>query len=136
MSKSRSNAIPISATADQTARLIAGAKTDAERQITYDPARRPEVSNLVLLAALCLDRAPHDVADDIGDGGSAALKRLVTEAVNERFRDIRARRADLATDPGHLHDVLHNGNQQARQIAEQTLTDVRRLMHTDYDQPA
>jgi tryptophanyl-tRNA synthetase len=135
MSKSRSNAIPISATADQTARLIAGAKTDAERRITYDPPRRPEVSNLVLLAALCLDRAPHDVADDIGDGGSAALKRLVTEAVNERFRDIRARRADLAADPGHLRDVLHDGNRQALQIAERTLTDVRRLMHTDYARP-
>jgi tryptophanyl-tRNA synthetase len=135
MSKSRANAIPISATADQTARLIAGAKTDAERRITYDPPRRPEVSNLVLLAALCLDRAPHDVADDIGDAGSAALKRLVTEAVNERFRDIRARRADLAADPGHLRDVLHEGNRQALQIAERTLTDVRRLMHTDYARP-
>lgn len=135
MSKSRGNAIPISATVDQTARLIAGAKTDAERHITYDPVHRPEVSNLVLLAALCLDRSPHDVADDIGDAGSAALKRLVTEAVNERFRDIRARRADLAADSGYLRDVLHNGNHHAHQIAEQTLTDVKRLMHTDYSQP-
>jgi tryptophanyl-tRNA synthetase len=132
MSKSRANAIPISATADETARLITGAKTDSERRITYDPARRPEVSNLVLLGALCLDRDPHDVADEIGDGGSAALKRLVIEAVNERFRDIRARRAELAADPGHLRDVLHRGNRQASLIAEQTLADVKRLMHTDY----
>jgi tryptophanyl-tRNA synthetase len=135
MSKSRGNAIAISATADETARLIAGAKTDSERRITYDPARRPEVSNLVLLAALCLDRDPHEIADDIGDAGSAALKRLVTEAVNERFREIRARRADLAANPGHLRDVLHDGNERARDIAEQTLTDVKRLMHTDYAQP-
>ena len=136
MSKSRANAIPVSASADQTARLIASAKTDAERRITYDPVRRPEVSNLVLLAALCLDRSPYDVADDIGDRGSAALKRLVTEAVNERLRDIRARRAGLAADPGHLRDVLAKGNQRAREIAERTLTDVRRLMHTDYGRAA
>ncbi len=135
MSKSRGNAIAISATADETARLIAGAKTDSERRITYDPARRPEVSNLVLLAALCLDRGPRDVADEVGAGGSAALKRLVTEAVNERFRDIRARRADLAADPGHLRQVLQAGNRHARLIAGQTLTDVRRLMHTDYGRP-
>ena len=135
MSKSRGNAIAIGATADETARLIAGAKTDSERRITYDPARRPEVSNLVLLAALCLDRDPHDIAEEIGDAGSAALKRLVTEAVNERFRDIRARRAELAADPGHLRDVLHDGNQHAREIAEQTLADVKRLMHTDYARP-
>lgn len=75
------------------------------------------------------------IADDIGGGGSAALKRLVTEAVNERFRDIRARRADLAADPGHLRDVLHDGNRQAHRIAEATLTEVKRLMHTAYAPP-
>jgi len=52
MSKSRGNAIALAASADETARLIRGAKTDAERYISYDPERRPEVSNLVLLAAL------------------------------------------------------------------------------------
>ena len=85
MSKSRGNAIPLSATADQTARLIAGAKTDAERQITYDPVRRPEVSNLVLLAALCLDCAPQDVADDVGD---ARQRRAQAPADRGRQRAI------------------------------------------------
>jgi tryptophanyl-tRNA synthetase len=132
MSKSRGNAIAISATADETARLIAGAKTDADRRIAYDPVHRPEVSNLVLLAALCLGRRPHDVADELGDAGSAALKRLVTEAVNERFRHIRARRLELAADPGYLRAVLQAGNERARRIAEETLADVRRLMHTRY----
>jgi len=67
MSKSRGNTIPLSATADETARLIRGAKTDSERSISYDPERRPAVSSLVLLAALCLGRDPLQVADDIGD---------------------------------------------------------------------
>jgi tryptophanyl-tRNA synthetase len=132
MSKSRGNAIAIGAGADDTARLIAGAKTDAEREITYDPSRRPEVSNLVLLAALCLEREPEDVAAEIGGRGSQALKRLVTEAVNERFRDIRARRAELIGDPGHLRRVLRDGTARAREIADETLREVRAHMHTDY----
>lgn len=41
MSKSRGNAIALSATPDETARLIRGAKTDAERHITYDPGLAP-----------------------------------------------------------------------------------------------
>ena len=101
MSKSRGNAIELRATADETAALIRGAKTDSIRRIGYDPATRPEVSSLVLLAALCLDRDPVSVAEEIGDGGAAALKRVVTEAVNERFAPIRARRAELAADPGY-----------------------------------
>ncbi|HEX6148157.1 tryptophan--tRNA ligase, partial [Nocardioides sp.] len=102
MSKSRGNAIPIGATAEETARLVAGAKTDAERRIAYDPVRRPGVSNLVLLGALCLGRTPEDVAAEVGDAGGAALKRLVTEAINERFRGIRARRAELLGDRAYL----------------------------------
>jgi tryptophanyl-tRNA synthetase len=132
MSKSRGNAIAIGATADETARLLAGAKTDAERHISYDPPRRPEVSNLVLLGALCLDRRPEDVATEVGDRGGQALKRLVTEAVNERFRAIRARRAELAADPGYLRRVLADGTARAREIAEDTLREVRERMHTDY----
>jgi tryptophanyl-tRNA synthetase len=132
MSKSRGNAIAISATADETARLITAAKTDPERNITYDPLERPEVANLVLLAALCQGRRPEDVASEIGGGGSSALKRLVIEAVNERFRGIRARRAELAEDSGYLRRVLREGSERAREIAGQTLQDVRRRMHTDY----
>jgi tryptophanyl-tRNA synthetase len=132
MSKSRGNAIAIGAGADETARLVAAARTDAQRRITYDPVARPEVSNLVLLGALCLGREPRAVAEEIGDGGAAALKRLVTEAINERFRTIRARRAELVRDPGHLRDVLRAGNARACEIAEATLADVHRLMHTTY----
>src|SRR3984957_7670494 len=113
MSKSRGNAIELRATADETAALIRGAKTDSIRRIGYDPATRPEVSSLVLLAALCLDRDPVSVAEEIGDGGGAALKRLVTEAVNERFAPIRARRAALAADPGYARQVLRDGCAQA-----------------------
>ena len=54
----------------------------------------------MLLAALCLDRDPVEVAAEIGDGGAAALKRVVTEAVNEFLAPIRARRAEYAADLG------------------------------------
>jgi tryptophanyl-tRNA synthetase len=132
MGKSAGNAIALRATADETARLIRRAKTDAERRITYEPERRPEVSNLVLLAALCRGEAPEAIADEVGDGGASALKALVTEAVNERLAPVRARRAELARDPGVLRDVLRRGNERARAIAADTLATVRRLMRTDY----
>jgi tryptophanyl-tRNA synthetase len=132
MSKSRGNAIALRATADETARLIRGAKTDARRHISYDPAGRPEVSSLVLLAALCLDRDPVSVAEQVGDGGAAALKRTVTEAVNERFAPLRARRAELAADPGYARQVLRDGCARARAVAAVTLEEVRDAMGMRY----
>jgi tryptophanyl-tRNA synthetase len=132
MGKSAGNAIALRASADETARLIRGARTDSERHITYDPAHRPEVSNLVLLGALCRGQAPEAVAAEVGAGGASALKALVTEAVNERLAPVRARRAELARERGHLRAVLREGNDRARAIAADTLGAVRRLMHTDY----
>ena len=74
MSKSRGNAIALQASADETARLIKGAKTDSRRDITYDPAGRPEVSSLVLLAALCTGRDPFAVAAGIGPAAPPASR--------------------------------------------------------------
>ncbi|MEA2381255.1 MAG: tryptophanyl-tRNA synthetase [Solirubrobacteraceae bacterium] len=132
MGKSAGNAIALRASADETARLIRRAKTDAERRITYEPDRRPEVSNLVLLAALCRGVAPEAVAEEVGEGGASALKALVTEAVNERLAPVRRRRAEVVRDRAFLRGVLRDGNERARAIAEDTLATVRRLMHTDY----
>jgi tryptophanyl-tRNA synthetase len=132
MAKSRGNAVPLSATADETARLISRATTDSERLITYEPARRPEVSNLVLIAALCRDEDPQAVAAEIDSGGAKALKAAVTAAVNDRLAPIRARRAQLAADPGYLREVLAAGNARARAAADATLAAVQRLMHTSY----
>ncbi|MFG2089194.1 MULTISPECIES: tryptophan--tRNA ligase [unclassified Spirillospora] len=128
MSKSRGNAIALSAGPDETARLIRRAVTDGDRHIAYAPETRPQVSNLVLLAALCQDRDPHDVAAEIGDGGAAALKEAVTESVNEFLRPIRARRAELAADRTHLRRVLAEGDERANAVADRTLDEVRTAM--------
>src|SRR3954451_5747146 len=132
MGKSAGNAITLQASADETAALIRKAKTDADRRITFNPAGRPEVSNLVLLAALCRGEAPDAIAAEVGDRGASALKGLVAEAVNTRLAPLRARRAELLRDPVYLADVLHRGNERARAIAADTLAGVRRLMHTEY----
>ncbi len=132
MSKSRNNSVPLRATPDETARLVSRAKTDSERLITYEPGRRPEVSNLVFLTALCRTTTPEAVAAEIGDGGSAALKAAAIEAINDRFARLRARRAELAADPGYLRRVLAAGNERASAIAAETLAIVRELMHQRY----
>ena len=132
MSKSRGNAIALSATADQTAKLIRTARTDSDPSIAYDPRTRPEVSNLLLLAALCLDQDPEEVAASVGGGGARALKQIVTEAVNETLAPLRARRAEFAADPAYVRAVIRNGNDRANDIANKTLAEVRTAMAMDY----
>jgi tryptophanyl-tRNA synthetase len=132
MSKSKGNVIEIGMDADVTAKLIKKAVTDSDRHITYDPINRPEVSNLVMLTALCTGGDPVEIAAELGDAGGGGLKNLVTEAVNEFFAPIRARRAELVADPGHLIEVLRAGNAAANEVGEATLAEVRQAMNMVY----
>lgn len=132
MSKSRGNTIEIGMTADETAKVIKKAVTDSDRHITYDPENRPEVSNLVLLAALSLGRDPFVIAEELGDAGGGGLKALVTEAINERFAPIRARREELLADQGYLEKIFANGNAKANEVADATLTEVKQAMQMIY----
>ena len=132
MSKSYGNAIAISMTDAETAKLIKKSKSDSERNITFDPENRPEVSGLLMTAGICTGRDPEEIAAEIGMGGAGQLKRYVTEAVNGYFAPIRERRQELAKDMDYIKDVLHDGNARANDLAEQTLDEVRTAMGMKY----
>lgn len=132
MSKSYGNAIALSATAEETAKLIKKSKTDSERLITFDKEARPGVSALLTTAALCTGRDEQAIAAEIADAGSGALKAYVAEAVNDYLAPIRARRAELEADPGYIEEVLREGNRRANEIADATLDEVRAAMGMVY----
>lgn len=129
MSKSLGNTVLLSATEDETARLIKKATTDSTRLITYDPENRPAVSNLLLLISLCTGEDPNDIALSIGDKGSGALKARLTEALNEELRPLRNKRQELLKDPAYIRQVLLDGVQIARQKAIKALDEVRTVMN-------
>ncbi len=129
MSKSRNNAVMLRATEDETASLIKKAKTDADRLITYDPEKRPEVSNLLLLISLCTGQAPEKIAAEIGDGGAGMLKKRLTETLNEYLRPLRKRRSELENNMDHIRQVLKDGVAEARRIASATLEEVIEVMN-------
>ena len=132
MSKSRGNTIEISMSADETAKRIKKAVTDSDRHISYDPIARPEVANLLLLTSLCTGEAPEAIAQEIGDGGGGMLKARLTEAINEHFAPIRARRAELEKDPAYLESVLQRGIAKARAQAQETLAEVHEALGMSY----
>lgn len=129
MSKSRNNAVMLSATENETSALIKKAKTDTDRVITYDPQKRPEVSNLLLLISLSTGKAPEKVAEEIGDGGAGALKKVLTESLNEYLRPLRKKRSELELNMDYIKQVLKTGVSEARKIAAETLDEVREAMN-------
>ena len=132
MSKSYGNAIALSATEEETAKLIKKSKTDSERMITFDKENRPGVSALLTTAALTTGRTEQDIAAESGNDGAGALKRYVTESVTAYLAPIRERRRELEGQPEMVREILHEGNRRANEIANTTLDEVREAMGMVY----
>jgi tryptophanyl-tRNA synthetase len=130
MSKSLGNAIALRDTDDEIVVKVRAARTDAERLITFEPDRRPEVANLVRIAALCAGRDPVALADEIGKGGGATLKRVVVDSVSAFLAPIRERRALF--DEVDARRVLERGTERACGFADETLGQVRQAMGMVY----
>ena len=90
------------------------------------------MSALITTASLCTGRGEVEIAEEIGNGGSGTLKKYVTESVNEFLAPIRERRCELLKDMDYVKDVLHEGNRQANEIANETLGQVREAMGMVY----
>lgn len=133
MSKSRNNAVFLKFTEDETVKAVKSAKTDADRVITYDPEKRPEVANLLRLLSLCTDESPETHASRIGDGGGGKLKATLSDALNQKLAPMRKRRVEFAQDKENVvKKVLQMGVEQTLNVAEKTLRDVRKSMNMDY----
>ncbi|MDN4640342.1 tryptophan--tRNA ligase [Agreia sp. PsM10] len=132
MSKSYGNAIALSMTSDETVAVIRQSRTDENRRISFDPVSRPGVSALLSTAALCLGVEPAELADEIGDGGSSALKTMTATAVNDFLAPMRERRRVFSSDVDLVRAILRSGNEAAMTVAEATLDQVREAMGMIY----
>ncbi|QPK93836.1 tryptophan--tRNA ligase [Actinomyces sp. zg-332] len=132
MSKSRGNTIELGMDEDTTVKRLKKAVTDSERFITYDPLNRPEVSNLLLMAALASNTTPEKIAEEIADGGAGKLKAVTTEALLEMLKPIRERRAEIIADETYLLNVIREGNEKANEVANETLREVKQAMNMIY----
>ena len=59
------------------------------------------------------------------------LKTVLTEALNEELRPLRAKRSELEKNMDYIRSVLKEGVVQAREIAVKTLEEVRSVMNME-----
>jgi tryptophanyl-tRNA synthetase len=57
--------------------------------------------------------------------GCVDCKKLYAKNLNKSLDPFRAKRAELASKPGFVQDVLTDGANRARAIAEETMKEVR-----------
>ncbi|KAL2809030.1 hypothetical protein BJX63DRAFT_424165 [Aspergillus granulosus] len=113
---------------DDVRRKVKVALTDSEAGISYDPMRRPGVSNLIEIISHLDGRSCHEVAQSYESASLRALKSDVADRINEVLAPIREKYSSIMADSTHLEAIAEQGAQSARASADITMKKVRKAM--------
>jgi len=107
-----------------TAKKFRSAVTDTGREVRYDPAEKPGISNLLDILAAITARPIGDLEAEYDGRGYGDFKKHVADAVVDRLTPIRARTLEQLEDPAELDRLLAIGADRATERAEQMLAAV------------
>ena len=124
MSKSAGSAagvIEIMDTPEANLKKIKSAMTDAGREVKYDVAQKPGISNLLTIHSALSGRSIAELENEFDGKGYGDFKAAVADVVVEYLRPIRAKAMELLEDEKHLLQILHQGSEKARAVAQGTI---------------
>lgn len=127
MSKSYNNSIYLSDNAETTAKMVMSMVTDTNRVRRADPGD-PDVCVAFNLHRLYV---PQEKLGEIVPAcrgaqiGCVDCKKILAGCINERLAPFRARREELAANPGFVDELLQEGSRKASLISDAVMTEVR-----------
>lgn len=153
MSKSLGNCIYLSDSADTVWTKVKGMYTDPGHLQVSDPGKVEGNTVFTYLDAFC--RPEHfsmfgdcfhgkkqsfdfSSLDEVkaqyraGGLGDMMIKNFLNAVLNDTLEPIRTRRAELEKDIPYVYEVLRKGSEVAREVAAQTLADVKKAIRINY----
>lgn len=130
MSKSLNNAIYLKDSPEETVEKIKTAKTDSESHVGYDPQKRPEISNLVLIYSLIHGIETKEAIEQLKNLNYSTFKIKLADDLNNYLKPIRQLRKELKLE--YIKKILESGRKKALIKAEETMVMVRKAMSIDY----
>ena len=144
MSKSLGNCIYLSDTAKEVEQKVRTAYTDPAHLRVEDPGHVEGNVVMTYLDAFATDddfavfwpdyKNLEEVKDHYRRGGLGDMKckKFLTKVLNSRLEPIRRRRHEFEKDIPEVYNILKQGSEAAREVAAQTLHEVREAMRINY----
>ena len=144
MSKSLGNCIYLSDDADTIKQKVFGMYTDPNHLRVTDPGDTKNNPTFIYLDAFATDdhfaRSAPEYANlaemkahyERGGLGDMKVKKLLNAVMQETLEPIRTRREELAKDLPAIWAMLKKGSEDARAVAAQTLSEVKKAMKINY----
>lgn len=144
MSKSLGNCIYLSDSEADVKKKIMSMYTDPEHLLVSDPGHLEGNTVFTYLDAFCkpehFERYLPDYAnlDELkahytrGGLGDVKVKKFLNNIIQEELEPIRKRRKEYEKDIPEVYDILRKGTEAAREVAAQTLSEVKSAMKINY----
>ena len=137
MSKSLNNGIYLADDADTLKKKVMSMYTDPDHIKVEDPGK---IEGNMVFHYLDVFGCPEDATEiaemkeqyQRGGLGDVKTKRYLLEILDRELRPIRERRLEFAKDMGEVYSVLEKGSERARNVAAQTLDEVKSAMGITY----
>ncbi len=131
MSKSYDNAIYLSESSDEIAAKAAQMFTDPQRARRSDPGN-PEVCNVFEFHKLYSNKETVDKIDHEcrrAQIGCVECKQIMADSLIKALEPIREKREYYLARPQLVEDIINEGGNKARNVARQTMTEVRAALN-------
>lgn len=127
MSKSYGNFIALADGPDTIKKKVGSMITDPQR-IRMTDKGHPEACNLFSYYKIFAPDREKEVYDWCSNAkkGCTECKNILAGILIDYLKDIRTRREDLLKDKKKIIDILKDGSQKAREIASETIAEVKK----------
>ena len=144
MSKSLGNCIYLSESAKEVEKKVKSMYTDPTHLRVEDPGHIEGNTVFTYLDAFCKPehfglywpeyQSLNEVKEHYQRGGlgDMKVKKFLNKILQEELEPIRQRRAEFEKDIPAVYEMLRKGCEDARSVAAETLSDVRRAMKINY----
>ena len=104
------------------------AVTDFTSEVTYDPANRPGVANLISIHSALTGMSPKEICSDCKSLVTGKYKVHLAQLLIEHLTPIREQSEYLINNKDRLDSMLKLGEDAAKGIAEKTMKEVSNLV--------
>ncbi len=144
MSKSLGNCIYLADSPETVKKQIMSMYTDPEHLQVSDPGHLEGNTVFTYLDAFCRDEhferylpeysCLQELKDHYTRGGlgDVKVKKLLNNIIQEELEPIRMRRKEYEKDIPEIYNILKKGSEAAREVAAQTLSEVKSAMRINY----
>ena len=144
MSKSLGNCIYLSDSPEEVWQKVRSMFTDPDHLRVEDPGKVEGNAEFTYLAAFTTDDdfaqywPEYSCLDELkehycrGGLGDMKCKKFLNTIINNMLEPMRQRRREFEKDIPEIYNILRRGTEQAREVAAQTMSEVRHAMRIDY----